>query len=285
MQGRRNYKIVNIDPGRARYIDQRPGIPISTRHTSDGDEIQSEHQDIILLHTVACERRLISDYPFFRRGNMESFRSEAEEGIAKHFAIFLSDIAQSRVLFSWEDLEEMLDPQVRNYRLLYSGMRHLDFRSHIPNLEDEITFSHYQIQFANFPPLYGDDCYLIMPDQYTVYLCIRRQGVVTRAYISHFINLEGRNFTPIRLDANNIVALLRGDVSAPDDTTELVPVLDRRRHALVKPAPAAISRRTPENVKKLDCCPLCSGKIKYLNETDAFCLDCDWDNLVPLGGR
>jgi len=284
MQGRKNYEIVDINQERARYIDQRPGIPISTRHTSDDDEMQGEYQDIILLHTVACERNLIFD-PFFRRGHMESFRSKAEESIANHFAIFLSDIAQSRVLFSWEDMEEMLHPQIRNYRLLYSGMRHLDFRSQIPNLEDEITFSHYKIQFAHFPPLHGDDCYLIMPDQYTVYLCIRRQGAVIRAYISHFINLEGRNFTPIRLDANNIIALLRDDISTPNETTELVPVLDRRQRALVKPPPAAISHRQQENTKKLDCCPACSGKIKYLSETDAFCLDCNWDNLVPLGGR
>ena len=237
------------------------------------------------MHTVACERNLFLDYPIFRRGNMESLMSEAEESIAEHFAIFLSDIAQSRVLSSWGELEEMLDPRVRNYRLLYSGIWRLDFRSQIPNLEDKITLSHHQIQFAHFPPIRNDDCYLIMPEQYTVYLCIRRQGAVVKAYISHFVNLEERNFTPIRLNANNVLALLRDDVSALDEVMELVPVLDRRPRALVKSPPAAIAPGMKETANKLDCCPQCSGQIKYLDDTDAFCLDCDWDNLVPLGKR
>jgi len=36
---------------------------------------------------------------------------------------------------------------------------------------------------------------------------------------------------------------------------------------------------------KIIVCPKCGGKIKYLTATEAFCLDCDWDNLKPLGGR
>ena len=38
-------------------------------------------------------------------------------------------------------------------------------------------------------------------------------------------------------------------------------------------------------INKEKTCPQCSGEIKYLDESDAFCLDCDWDNLVPLGKR
>jgi hypothetical protein len=36
---------------------------------------------------------------------------------------------------------------------------------------------------------------------------------------------------------------------------------------------------------KITVCPKCGGKIKYLTATEAFCLDCDWDNLKPLGMR
>ncbi len=37
-----------------------------------------------------------------------------------------------------------------------------------------------------------------------------------------------------------------------------------------------------DSEEKCTVCPQCGGKIKYLTETDAFCLDCDWDNLKPL---
>ena len=36
---------------------------------------------------------------------------------------------------------------------------------------------------------------------------------------------------------------------------------------------------------KITVCPECGGKIKYLTATEAFCLDCDWDNLKPLAMR
>lgn len=32
-------------------------------------------------------------------------------------------------------------------------------------------------------------------------------------------------------------------------------------------------------------CPECGGTIRHLSETSTFCLDCDWDNLVPLEDR
>lgn len=32
-------------------------------------------------------------------------------------------------------------------------------------------------------------------------------------------------------------------------------------------------------------CPECGGTIRHLSETSTFCLDCDWDNLVPLGSK
>jgi bifunctional DNase/RNase len=29
-------------------------------------------------------------------------------------------------------------------------------------------------------------------------------------------------------------------------------------------------------------CPVCGGDVRYLNDTDAFCLNCDWDNLPKI---
>ena len=29
-------------------------------------------------------------------------------------------------------------------------------------------------------------------------------------------------------------------------------------------------------------CPICAGDVRFLSETEMFCLDCDWDNLEKL---
>ena len=35
--------------------------------------------------------------------------------------------------------------------------------------------------------------------------------------------------------------------------------------------------------KSPQCCPVCEGVVRQISKNDVFCLDCDWDNLTPLG--
>ncbi len=37
-----------------------------------------------------------------------------------------------------------------------------------------------------------------------------------------------------------------------------------------------------EGISTMTKCPRCGGEIRFLSSTEAFCLNCGWDNLKPL---
>ena len=276
MQNSFTIRFVNSE--QVRFMQQMPSIIVSMRHVLDNGTEQFEYRNV-LLDTVILERNLLLEHPLFRRGNMDALRTESKERVTEHFVIFLTDISRARTLRNWEDLVLMLDPQVMSYCLLTSQSRYFEFRYEILNWGEEIAIHRRKIQLVSSHQIVGDDCYLIMPEQYTVYIYIHRQNTAVKVYMSPFIDLERKNFMPIRLHADNVLALLRED-SMP--AANLPSTLETGEYALVK-SPQYPIVSSKKAVSKLERCPVCSGKLKYLSETDAFCLDCDWDNLVPLG--
>ena len=273
-----SFTIRFINSEQVRFMQQMPSIIASMRRVLDDGTEQFEYRNM-LLDTVILERNFLLEHPLFRRGNMDALKAESKERATEHFAMFLTNISRTRTLRNWEDLVLMLDPQVMFYCLLTSQSRYFEFRYEILNWGEEIAIYRRKIQLVSSHQIVGDDCYLIMPEQYTVYIYIHRQNTAVKVYMSPFIDLERKNFMPIKLKADNILALLRED-SAP--STNLPSTFETGKYALVKSPqyPIVASKKV---TSKLERCPVCSGKIKYLSETDAFCLDCDWDNLVPLG--
>jgi hypothetical protein len=273
-----SFTIRFVDLEQVRFMQQMPSIIVGMRRILDNGTEQFEYQNM-LLDTVILERNLLLEHPLFRRGNMDALRTEVKERVTEHFVLFLTNISRMRTLRNWEDLVLMLDPQVMSYCLLTSQNRYFEFRYEILNWGEEIAIHRRKIQLVSSHQIMGDDCYLIMPEQYTAYIYIHRQSAAVKVYMSPFIDLERRNFMPIRLNADNILALLRED-SAP--TPNLPSTFETGEYALVK-SPQYPMVSSKKAASKLERCPVCSGRIKYLSETDAFCLDCDWDNLVPLG--
>lgn len=273
-----SFTIRFVDLEQVRFMQQMPSIIVGMRRVLDNGTEQFEYQNM-LLDTVILERNLLLEHPLFRRGNMDALRTEVKERVTEHFVLFLTNISRMRTLRNWEDLVLMLDPQVMSYCLLTSQNRYFEFRYEILNWGEEIAINRRKIQLVSSHQIMGDDCYLIMPEQYTAYIYIHRQNAAVKVYMSPFIDLERRNFMPIRLNADNILALLRED-SAP--ASNLPSTSETGEYALVK-SPQYPMVSSKKATSKLERCPVCSGRIKYLSETDAFCLDCDWDNLVPLG--
>jgi hypothetical protein len=273
-----SFTIRFVNPEQVRFMQQMPSIIVGMRHTLDDGTEQLEYCNMI-LDTVILERNLLIEHPLFRRGNLDALKKEAKERAVEHFVLFLTNIARTRTLQNWEDLVLMLDPQVMSYCLLTSQSRYFEFRYEILNWGEDIAIYRRKIRLVSAHQVMGDDCYLVMPEQYTVYIYIHRQNAAAKVYMSPFIDLERKNFMPIRLEANNVLALLREDsaASAPPPATfenEEYPLMKSPQYPIVSPKKSS---------SKFERCPVCSGKIKYLSETDAFCLDCDWDNLVPLG--
>jgi hypothetical protein len=273
-----SFTIRFVDLEQVRFMQQMPSIIVGMRRVLDNGTEQFEYQNM-LLDTVILERNLLLEHPLFRRGNIDALRTEVKERVTEHFVLFLTNISRMRTLRNWEDLVLMLDPQVMSYCLLTSQNRYFEFRYEILNWGEEIAIHRRKIQLVSSHQIMGDDCYLIMPEQYTAYIYIHRQSAAVKVYMSPFIDLERRNFMPIRLNADNILALLRED-SAP--ASNLPSTSETGEYALVK-SPQYPMVSSKKATSKLERCPVCSGRIKYLSETDAFCLDCDWDNLVPLG--
>ncbi|MFQ6039292.1 MAG: hypothetical protein ACE5PV_00440 [Candidatus Poribacteria bacterium] len=280
MQNSFTIRFVNSE--QVRFMQQMPSIIVDMRCSLNNGTEQFEYRNM-LLDTVILERNILLEHPLLRRGNMDTLKTEAKERTMEHFVIFLTNIARMRTLRNWEDLVLMLDPQVMSYYLLTSQSRYFEFRYEILNWGEEIAIHRRKIQLVSSHQIIGDDCYLIMPEQYTVYIYIHRQNTAVKVHMSPFIDLERRNFTPIKLKADNILNLLRensslyeespANLTSPSDTGEY-PLVKSPQYPIVSGKKAA---------PKFERCPICSGRIKYLSETDAFCLDCDWDNLVPLG--
>ena len=280
MQNSFTIRFVNSE--QVRFMQQMPGIIVDIRCSLDDGTEQFEYHNM-LLDTIILERNLLLEHPLLRRGNMDALRTEATERTVEHFVIFLTNLARTRTLRNWEDLVLMLDPQFMSYCLLTSQSRYFEFRYEILNWGEEIAIHRRKIQLVSSHQIIGDDCYLIMPEQYTVYIYIHRQNASVKVYMSPFIDLERRNFTPIRLNADNILDLLREDSSPYEESPANLPsISDTEEYPLVKSPqyPIVSGKKAAPRFKR---CPICSGRIKYLSETDAFCLDCDWDNLVPLG--
>lgn len=267
-----------VNPEQVRFMQQMPSIIVGLRRVLDNGTEQIEYRNLI-LDTVILERNLLLEHPLFRRGNMDTLRTEVKERTMEHFVIFLKDISRTRTLRSWEDLVLMLDPQVMSYCLLTSQNRYFEFRYEILNWGDEIAIHRRKISIVSSHQITGNDCYLIMPEQYTVYTYIHRQNTAVKVYMSPFIDLERKKFMPLRIKADNILTLLREDSTPSANRSS---TFETGEYPLVK-APQYPMVSSKKVASKLERCPVCSGKIKYLSETDGFCLDCDWDNLVPLG--
>ena len=276
------YTIKFVNAEDVRFVQQVPSVSISKRRILDDGTGNIEHHDV-LLDTVIFEQHLVLDHPLFRRGNTNALMAEATERTIENFALFLTNISRTRIVDTWDNFAQILDSQVRSYYLLSSRRQYFGLRAEIPNWGEEITFHDCHIKLEWISQIMSDDCYIIIPEQYTVYIYLHRHHTIARVYISPFIDMERRNFIPIRLDANNVLALLRGELYTPrEQTPPLLPLLDTEKYALVKSSCRPIAKKK-HHEKKLHRCPVCSGRIKYLSEADAFCLDCDWDNLLPLG--
>ncbi|MBC8234453.1 hypothetical protein H8E77_33305, partial [bacterium] len=178
-----------VNPEQVRFMQQMPSIIVGLRRVLDNGTEQIEYRNLI-LDTVILERNLLLEHPLFRRGNMDTLRTEVKERTMEHFVIFLKDISRTRTLRSWEDLVLMLDPQVMSYCLLTSQNRYFEFRYEILNWGDEIAIHRRKISIVSSHQITGNDCYLIMPEQYTVYTYIHRQNTAVKVYMSPFIDLE-----------------------------------------------------------------------------------------------
>jgi len=273
-----SFTIRFVNPEQVRFMQQMPSIIVGMRRVLDSGTEQLEYRNMI-LDTIILERNLLLEHPLFRSGNLDALKKEVKERVIEHFVIFLTSIARTRTLRNWEDLVLMLDPQVMSYCLLTSQSRYFEFRYEILNWGEEIGIHRRKIQLVSSHQIMGDDCYLVMPEQYTVYIYIHRQSAAAKVYMSPFIDLERKNFMPIRLKADNVLALLRADSASSANSSS---TFETGEYPLVK-SPQYPMVSSKKSSSKLERCPICSGKLKYLSETDAFCLDCDWDNLIPLG--
>ena len=169
-----SFTIRFVDLEQVRFMQQMPSIIVGMRRVLDNGTEQFEYQNM-LLDTVILERNLLLEHPLFRRGNMDALRAEVKERVTEHFVLFLTNISRMRTLRNWEDLVLMLDPQVMSYCLLTSQSRYFEFRYEILNWGEEIAIHRRKIQLVSSHQIMGDDCYLIMPEQYTAYIYIHRQ--------------------------------------------------------------------------------------------------------------
>ena len=273
----RNYIVTFLDPERVSVEDSTPVVNVSVRRIVDDELLQIEQRRVALdtvIYELPVELRLEHDISW----------AAVQDRLDELFVSFLESTSILRTLHTWFDLIRLLDPNTTTYHLVVSPQIKTQMIN-TGHLEEGIhglgfPLYHHWFEIARQPHLNDQVCYVIPPEYYVIYLHERVSEGVFRIYASPFLNLMEQDFQPIRIQTQGVLDLLEVGTDSMYGEPNLSPIPPG---PLVQSSRGMLQRRSEERATgDLKRCPVCGGSIQYLNEHDAFCLDCDWDNLKPI---
>ena len=233
---------------------------------------RSEQQNIdVHVDIHAHSREFLS--PFTDSANTRlgaEVLNEAMEFAYEAFIAFLQHIAQPDIFLPLNRLDRY--PH-RLYCLLMSPNRTREvFEIYNASAGNRLAYSAYELVVSRKTQLEDTEAYLIAPNKYTLFM---RQAVESRTvsvYRSDFIDLVTNTPPPLNLHPQDIIDTLESSVSAESERP-------MEGEQLLMFSPDDMNKRK----EKLRECPNCGGSIQKIGAGRYFCLDCEWDNLPPLG--
>ncbi len=129
----------------------------------------------------------------------------------------------------------------------------------------------FEIILSSKHHLCDNTAFLVSSGKYTVFIRQENGEDITRFYRSQFYDLIGNAPPPLHFNAPQVIDTIQDGLSRPDSITEI-------EHTRLIHSDSDNSADVTDNLK---CCPVCNGELRRIME-NAFCLECDWDNLPPL---
>ncbi|MDA1191524.1 MAG: hypothetical protein O3A46_07560 [Candidatus Poribacteria bacterium] len=128
-------------------------------------------------------------------------------------------------------------------------------------------FNQFEFEILAHPRLGDDEAFLIVRDKYRLYLYVQSGDEEVSIYRSEFLDRERESLPPVAVKMSHLLTELAEVQQTP-------PALTSERDEMTA---------LPSARKELrGSCPNCAGRLVYLSPDEAFCLDCDWDNLKIL---
>ena len=124
-------------------------------------------------------------------------------------------------------------------------------------------YDEYEFDILPHPRLQDDEAYLVDPEKYRLYLQVREGSDEAYVYRSEFLDRKPDSMPPLLMSVRQLLRELT--MSGEDAET----------------ASADVDGKKTEETPRA-ACPNCQGRLLFLSPEEAFCLDCDWDNLKIL---
>ncbi len=273
----KNYIVTPVDGRQVSMAESYPTITVNFRHIVDNELIQIEHRQVPL-------DILIYECPNALGLEQNILWEEVRDRLDELFVHFLESVAGTWSLNTWFDLVRLLDSRMTTYHLVASS-EIVSQLMETGETEEGINGSgfplyHHWFEIVRQPYLNDNACYVIPPEYYVTYLHKYEFATSYRVNVCSFLDLSEQAFQPIRLQPQSVIDLLIAGQSphymgAERRNGVQAPLVQLDKGSL-RHWPAESTHR------ELTGCPVCNGSIHHLNEKDAFCLDCDWDNLRPI---
>ena len=207
-----------------------------------------------------------------RRHLTQQILREVREDAFNAFTAFLRNIAEPQIFLPTELLSRY---PYRQYCLLLSSGRASElFEAY--NVEGRasqrlIGYEGYELIVNTGVHLQEDEAYLVAPSKYTLFLRQSDTSNAITVFRSDFIDLANNTPPPLDLHAQDIIDTIQNNLQATN--TEAL----ESHQLMMFPMPMR-----PESPPNLTQCPKCGGTVQRVGGERYFCLDCDWDNLLPL---
>lgn len=195
---------------------------------------------------------------------------EAKLVAYEKFVLSLQIIAEYEPYFGLDALREHAE---REYLLLLppSHWSHLRLQVALPGRGRSLhaRYDDFAFEILSHSRLHGNEAYLVSNAKYQLYLHVHEGDDEIRISRSEFLDAAPGSPPPIALQAHHVLTTL-----AESDG------LDPAAVDTAEPSQAAPAGGSAVGVAAT--CPDCGGLIHQLSSREAFCLDCAWDNLMPL---
>ncbi|MCE2402187.1 hypothetical protein J4G08_15045 [Candidatus Poribacteria bacterium] len=250
---------------------QRLHIPSSLNSTVDVD-VQTE----LYISEAAIsqsEGRTLN----FQRQNLSVLR-RAEEAAYKAFTTFLQQISEPQAFLPVELLSQY---PYQRYVLILSVTRSYELHEVFQNTPDTIwmdqgnsifEYGGYELSLSAKHHILDSSAFLVAPCKFTVFMRRVNDAETIRFYRSSFIDLTENAPPPLHLNAQEVIEAVQQHIASRE------PALPIGQLLMFPP----LSETDIDETERLTSCPECNGEVKRIGESNYFCLQCDWDNLLPL---
>lgn len=210
--------------------------------------------------------------PSRRQGLSQSILQEATESAYANFVAFLRESAEPQNFLPFAYLTQY---PCRRYALILSAARsHELFEMCQIQPDASPSILHYRgYEIAIKPRRHVVDtaAYLVAPDKYTLYIRQVRENNTIRVYRSDFINFTRNSPPPFKLDTRDII-----------ENVQLELMTEREQNSPLEQLLMFPPTNEETSLPRVTNCPECGGRVRRLGREGYFCLECDWDNLLPL---